>query len=280
MQIMQMLGQLVTNPQAIGSAIAIKGPMGTGKTTLVKEGISKILDRPFAFLALGGATDSSFLEGHSYTYEGSVWGKIVQILLDSKCMNPVIYFDELDKISDTPKGEEIAGILTHLTDTSQNSQFHDKYFSEIDFDLSKCLFIFSYNDESKVNPILRDRMYRIQTMGYDVKEKVVISDSHVLPKIREQVRFSNEDVIIPEDTIRHVITNYCDKEDGVRNLKRCLEIVFTKLNLYRLMKPGTNLFKKEMSLEVTFPLTVTNEVVDKLLKRSGGASVSHTMMYL
>ena len=280
MQIMQMLGQLVTNPQAIGSAIAIKGPMGTGKTTLVKEGISKILDRPFAFLALGGATDSSFLEGHSYTYEGSVWGKIVQILLDSKCMNPVIYFDELDKISDTPKGEEIAGILTHLTDTSQNSQFHDKYFSEIDFDLSKCLFIFSYNDESKVNPILRDRMYRIQTMGYDVKEKVVISDSHVLPKIREQVRFSNEDVIIPEDTIRHVITNYCDKEDGVRNLKRCLEIIFTKLNLYRLMKPGTNLFKKEMSLEVTFPLTVTNEVVDKLLKRSGGASVSHTMMYL
>ena len=104
MQIMQMLGQLVTNPQAIGSAIAIKGPMGTGKTTLVKEGISKILDRPFAFLALGGATDSSFLEGHSYTYEGSVWGKIVQIILDSKCMNPVIYFDELDKISDDPQG--------------------------------------------------------------------------------------------------------------------------------------------------------------------------------
>jgi ATP-dependent Lon protease len=280
MQIMQMLGQLVTNPQAIGSAIAIKGPMGTGKTTLVKEGISKILDRPFAFLALGGATDSSFLEGHSYTYEGSVWGKIVQILLDSKCMNPVIYFDELDKISDTPKGEEIAGILTHLTDTSQNSQFHDKYFSEIDFDLSKCLFIFSYNDENKVNPILRDRMYRIQTKGYDIKEKVVISNNHVLPKIREQVKFSQEDVIIPEDTVRHVVTNYCDKEDGVRNLKRCLEIIHTKLNLYRLMKPGTNLFKKEMTLEVEFPLTVTTEVVDKLLKRNDGISPSLTMMYL
>ena len=113
MQIMQMLGQLITNPKAIGSAIAIHGPPGTGKTSLVKEGISKILDRPFAFIALGGATDSSFLEGHGYTYEGSMWGKIVQILIDSKCMNPVIYFDELDKISDTPKGEEIAGILTH-----------------------------------------------------------------------------------------------------------------------------------------------------------------------
>ena len=280
MQIMQMLGQLVTNPQAIGTAIAIKGPMGTGKTTLVKEGISKILDRPFAFLALGGATDSSFLEGHSYTYEGSVWGKIVQILLDSKCMNPVIYFDELDKISDTPKGEEIAGILTHLTDTSQNTQFHDKYFSEVDFDLSKCLFIFSYNDENKVNPILRDRMYRIQTKGYDIKEKIVISDSHVLPKIREQVKFSKEDVIIPEETVRHVISNYCDKEDGVRNLKRCLEIIHTKLNLYRLMKPGTNLFKKEMTLDVSFPLTVTTEVVDKLLKRNNGVDPSLRMMYL
>ena len=279
MQIMQMLGQLITNPQAVGTAIAIKGPMGTGKTTLVKEGISKILDRPFSFIALGGATDSSFLEGHSYTYEGSVWGKIVQILLDSKCMNPVIYFDELDKISDTPKGEEIAGILTHLTDTTQNSQFHDKYFSEVDFDLSKCLFIFSYNEEHKVNPILRDRMYRIQTKGYDAKEKITISNNHILPKIRDQVKFSNEDIIIPDDTIRHVITTFCDKEDGVRNLKRCLEIIYTKLNLYRLMKPGTNLFKNELTLEVTFPFTVTVEVVNKLIK-TNTPSFEMSMLYL
>lgn len=266
MQIMQMLGQLVTNPQAIGSAIAIKGPMGTGKTTLVKEGISKILDRPFAFIALGGATDSSFLEGHSYTYEGSMWGKIVQIIIDSKCMNPVIYFDELDKISDTPKGDEIAGILTHLTDTSQNSQFHDKYFSEIDFDLSKCLFIFSYNDESKVNPILRDRMYRIQTKGYESKEKTIIANSHIIPHVREQVLFDKEDIIIPDVTIHHIIESFCDKEAGVRNLKRCVEIIYTKLNLYRLMKPGSNLFQGEMSIDVSFPFTVTKEVVDKLIK--------------
>ena len=267
MQIMQMLGQLVTNPQAIGTAIAIKGPMGTGKTSLVKEGISKILNRPFSFIALGGATDSSFLEGHSYTYEGSVWGKIVQIIIDSKCMNPVIYFDELDKISDTPKGEEIAGILTHLTDTSQNSQFHDKYFAEIDFDLSKCLFIFSYNDESKVNPILRDRMYKIQTKGYDKKEKTIISTNYLLPKIREQVKFSSEDIVIPDSAIHHIIEEYCMKEDGVRNLKRCLEIIYTKLNLYRLMRPGTNLFEQEMSLKVEFPMKVTNDIVDKLIKK-------------
>ncbi len=268
MQIMQMLGQLLTNPKAIGSAIAIHGPMGTGKTTLIKDGVSKILNRPFAFIALGGATDSSFLEGHGYTYEGSTWGKIVQILIDSKCMNPIIYFDELDKISDTPKGEEIAGILTHLTDTTQNSQFHDKYFSEIDFDLSKCLFIFSYNDESKVNPILRDRMYRIETKGYNSKQKICIANNYLLPKIREQVKFNTEQVIIPDKTIQYIFDNFCNKEDGVRNLKRCLEIIHTKLNLYRLMRPGSNLFEQDMSIKVEFPFTVTNDIVDKLIKKA------------
>jgi ATP-dependent Lon protease len=274
MQIMQMLGQLITNPKAIGSAIAIHGPPGTGKTSLVKEGISKILNRPFSFIALGGATDSSFLEGHSYTYEGSLWGKIVQILIDSKCMNPVIYFDELDKISETPKGEEIAGILTHLTDTSQNSQFHDKYFADIDFDLSKCLFIFSYNDESKVNPILKDRMYRIQTKGYNQKQKTAISSNYLLPKIREQVKFTKEDIVIPDATINYIIDSHCGKEDGVRNLKRCLEIIYTKLNLYRLMKPGSNLFEEDMSLKVEFPFVVTKDVVDKLIKNNKDAMSS------
>jgi ATP-dependent Lon protease len=280
MQIMQMLGQLITNPNAMGSAIAIMGPMGTGKTSIVKEGISKILNRPFAFIALGGATDSSFLEGHSYTYEGSVWGKIVQIIIDSKCMNPVIYFDELDKISDTPKGEEIAGILTHLTDTSQNSQFHDKYFADIDFDLSKCLFIFSYNDESKVNPILRDRMYRIQTKGYDKKQKTVISYQYLLPKIQEQVKFSNDEIILPEESIHYIIETHCNKEDGVRSLKRCLEIIHTKLNLYRLMKPGSNLFEEDMSVKVEFPFTITKDVVDKLIKKERDDNMAIKGMYV
>jgi len=197
-------------------------------------------------------------------------------------MNPVIYFDELDKISDTPRGEEIAGILTHLTDTSQNSQFHDKYFSEVDFDLSKCLFIFSYNDESKVNPILRDRMYRIQTKGYDTKEKVVIARKHLLPKIREQVNFNETDVIIPDETIQHIVSckDITNEEAGVRNLKRCLEIIYTKLNLFRLVKPEEKLFEKDLDIAVSFPFTVTPAHVDKFIARDQVSNQSFLSMYV
>jgi ATP-dependent Lon protease len=280
MQIMQMVGQWIANPAAIGTAVAIHGPPGTGKTSLVKEGISKILGRDFAFIALGGATDSSFLEGHSYTYEGSVWGKIVDILIRCKSSNPVIYFDELDKISETSKGEEIVGILTHLTDTSQNSQFHDKYFSEVAFDLSKCLFIFSYNDESRVNPVLLDRMYKIRTTGYSTKDKTFIAQNHLIPNIRAEVAFDEGDIIIPDSVIEYVVDHCTHKEAGVRNLKRCLEIVYTKLNLYRLMRPGTQLFgDDEMSLEVSFPFTVTRDVVDKLIKK-GDTDRPNINMYL
>ena len=195
-------------------------------------------------------------------------------------MNPVIYFDELDKISDTPKGEEIAGILTHLTDTTQNSQFHDKYFAEVDFDLSKCLFIFSYNDESKVNPILLDRMYRIKTKGYDKKQKTIIGNQYLLPKIMQQVKFENGDIEIPEETLHYIIETHCNKEDGVRNMKRCLEIIYTKLNLYRLIKPDTKLFGDDMALTVSFPFRVTKEIIDKLITKERTDDMALKGMYV
>lgn len=282
LQIMQLVGQWVANPKSVGSAIAIKGPMGTGKTTLVKEGISQILGREFAFIALGGNSDASFLEGHSYTYEGSSWGKIVQILMDAKCMNPVIYFDELDKISDTAKGEEIVSMLIHLTDVAQNTEFRDKFFAEAAIDLSKVLFLFSYNDETKVNPILRDRMYSIQTKGYESKEKLIIARDHLLPKIREQVNFKEEDVIIPDETIMHIVSSegLTHKEAGVRNLKRCLEIIYTKLNLFRLVKRDENIFKKDIDIDVEFPFTVTKDHVEIFIKNNDRLNPSLFGLYV
>jgi ATP-dependent Lon protease len=298
MQIMQLIGQWIVNPASIGTAIAIKGAAGIGKTTLVRDGISKILGRDFSFIPLGGCSDGTYLTGNGYVYEGASHGKIVQLLIDSRSMNPVIFFDELDKVSDTPKGEEITGVLTHLTDTTQNSQFHDKYFSEIDFDMSKCLYIFSYNDETKINPILKDRMYRIEIKGYETKDKVIIARNYLLPKIREMVAFSETDVVIPDETIEYIANNkqFSQDEKGVRNLKRCLEIIFTKLNLYRLMKKepdvaadtapttdqttNTNTIINNTKLQVDFPFTVTKFAVDQLVKINDAPNVSLLSMYI
>ena len=132
--------------------IWLTGQPGSGKTTLAKKGIAKCLkdingeSRPFAFIAIGGSSNASVLDGHSYTYVGSTWGKIVEILIEKKCMNPIFFIDELDKVSRTEHGREIISILTHIIDSTQNTTFQDKYFSGIDIDLSKALFIFSYND--------------------------------------------------------------------------------------------------------------------------------------
>ncbi len=269
MQILQMIGQWIANPNAMGTAIALKGPMGTGKTTLAKYGISKILNRQFILIALGGATDGAVFEGSSYVYEGSQPGIIAKKLIETQEMNPCILFDELDKVSESEKGREITGILTHLTDTTQNDQFHDKYFADVDFDLSRALCIFSYNDESLVNPILKDRMYSIKTKGYDTKEKIIIANDYLLPKIREQVNFKKDEVIIPDATLEYIITNdgLTKSEDGVRNLKRCLEVIHTKLNLFRLVSDTSeNLFTKNIDLKVKFPFTVTKKDVDALIK--------------
>lgn len=266
MQILQYIGQLITNPKSTGTAIAIRGPMGTGKTTLVKEGISKILQRPFAFIPLGGATDSGLLEGHLITYEGSVWGQIAATLMQCKCMNPVFYFDELDKVSETPKGDEIIGILTHLTDSTQNDQFHDKYFADVALDLSRAIFIFSYNDETKINPILRDRMHTITTEGYTGVQKAIIAKQYLTKSIQSNVNFDDGQVRLTDEAVSYIIEHYTSQEKGVRNLKRCIETIYSKVNLFRLMKPGTNLFESDMSLVVEFPFVVTPDIVRKLLK--------------
>lgn len=232
--ILQVIGKWIKNPISEGNILALQGPMGNGKTTLVKEGIAKAINRPFAFIALGGASDSSFFDGHNYTYEGSHWGRIIDILIQSKCMNPIFYFDELDKVSDTYKGQEIIHLLTHLTDHSQNDKFQDNYFSGIDIDLSKALFIFSFNDEKLIDPILKDRMYVIKTKGFDIDDKIEITNKYLLPQLFDTFKYDNN-IKISNDIIKDIINNYTNKEKGVRNLKRCLESIISKVNMYEML---------------------------------------------
>ena len=260
-KILQIVAQSIVNPSGAGNVIAIQGPPGNGKTSLVKEGICKALGRPFAFIPLGGATDACFLEGHDYTYEGSNWGKIVDVLVNSKCMNPVIYFDELDKVSQTAKGEEITNILMHITDSTQNSHFNDKYFSGIDFDLSKALFIFSFNYLEKINRVLYDRMFLIKTKGFKMQDKLKISNGYLLPDIMKRCGFENENIRFEEDAIKFIIHNYT-YEGGVRKLKENLLELTREVNL-RKLNNGKILGKK-----IRFPLVISKKMVsDDLFKK-------------
>tara|TARA_Y100000996_G_scaffold286991_1_gene226608 strand:+ start:13 stop:1524 length:1512 start_codon:yes stop_codon:yes gene_type:complete len=285
MHILQVIGKWIKNPMSQGNVLAIQGPMGNGKTTLVKEGIAKAINRPFAFIALGGASDSAFFDGHSYTYEGSHWGRIVDILIDSKCMNPIIYFDELDKISDTHKGDEIVHLLTHLTDPSQNSLFQDNYFPGIHLDLSKALFIFSFNDESKVDRILKDRMYVINTKGFKPKDKVEICRNYILPELLDTFLFSKEEILFSDESILQIIEKYTGKEEGVRNLKRCLETIISKINIYYLSDKKNEGEKDKIPLTFTIkdfklPLNITEEIVKELLPSGKNEGQPPEHMYM
>lgn len=262
-QIVRIMGQMIRNPECKGNVIGLYGPPGTGKTSLIQEGIAKAMDKPFIFISLGGATDSSFLDGHSYTYEGSIYGRIAQALIDAKCMNPIIYFDELDKVSRCHKGDEIINMLIHLVDPAQNQLFRDKYFYNVDIDLSKVTFIFSFNDPSEVNYILRDRITMIGTKYLTNAMKLHIGNNYLLPGILKDVGIN--DITIPEDIMTDIINTYTD-EGGVRKLKKQLYKIVREIN--HLSLTGKN---------IKFPYTLTRELYDEIFK--GVVKVNHLVVH-
>jgi len=256
-QIERIIGQWINGDinSNTSHVLGFEGNPGIGKTTLAK-GLANCLkdehgnSRPFALIALGGDSNASTLLGHSYTYVGSNYGSIVQILIDNKCMNPIILFDEVDKISKTEHGREITGVLTHLLDTTQNSTFQDKYFSGIDLDLSKALFILSYNDVESIDKILLDRVHRIKFDSLSIEDKIIISHNHLLPELFKQVGL--EDMIeFSDDTLKFIIEEYT-LEPGVRKLKEKLFEIVGDINLEIL---------KDTFVSCEFPIKITIEDV-------------------
>lgn len=264
LQIMQTIAQWVVNPKSVGNVIALQGPMGVGKTSFARNAIAEVLQRPFEFFTLGGASDIANFIGHSYTYEGSMWGRIADSLMHAKNMNPVMYFDELDKISTTPQGDEIVSMLIHMTDRSQNTQFHDRYFAGVDFDLSQCLFVFSFNEIEKVHPILRDRMSVIHCGGYNDKDKKVILKDYIWPQIIEKLSFKKEDITLADSAVKLMIEEYSKDEKGVRTLIRTVENMMTRLNMLRVTK-HESMKDYKFYMDIVFPLTITESVVKTLL---------------
>jgi ATP-dependent Lon protease len=256
-QLMKIICQWISG-EPTGYCFGFEGSPGVGKTSLAKKGLAKCLKdlngdtRPFAFIALGGSCNGSTLEGHGYTYVNSSWGRIVDILMDSKCMNPIIYIDELDKVSKSENGKEIIGILTHLIDSTQNDCFQDKYYSGINLDLSKALFIFSYNDPDQIDPILLDRIHRIKFDNLLLQEKMVIVKKHIMPEINKKMGFCDL-VQLSDEVITTIIQNYT-MEPGVRKLKEILFDLYGCLNIELLKSSYTN---------QEFPIIITNQNLEE-----------------
>ena len=231
-QIIRVLAQLISFPKAYGYIIGIQGSAGIGKTKLIKEGICNALNYPSAFISLSGTEDSSFLRGHSYTYEGATYGKICESLIKTGIMNPLLLFDELDKVSNTYKGQEIINTLIHITDPVQNDRFNDRYFEEIDLDISRSMIVFTFNDEKLINPILKDRMIVINVKGYNNQEKIVLAKDYIIPEILSQYNLKKGDIIFSEDILNHII-NAIECEEGVRNLKRAINNIISWINMMK-----------------------------------------------
>lgn len=248
------------NGETKGAVLGLCGPPGTGKTSLAKNGLSQCLidddgkPRPFAFLPIGGSVNGSTLVGHNFTYLGSTWGRIVDIVMTAGCLNPIIFIDEVDKVSSTEYGKEIAAVLTHLTDATQNDNFEDKYFSGIPIDLSKALIVFSFNDINLLDSILRDRITVIETKPYTLHEKIHIIQDYMLPEVLTDVGFDKTEMIFTPEIITYLIDTYTN-EAGVRKIKEKIVEIVRDTNL-RIIHDDT----------ILLPFTVTREYIDDLFR--------------
>ena len=291
--ILHMVSQNLVNPAAVPQIIGIQGPMGNGKTTLVRQGIAQALQRPFVQISLGGMRDAAMLRGHSFTYENAKWGLVAQALMDTQCANPVLYFDELDKVSSCDKGSEIISTLIHMTDSSQNTEFMDA-FLEVQLDLSKVVFIFSFNNEQLLSPILLDRLYLIRTQPLRMSEKVIIASQYLLPALSDNAGFAPGQVQLSEDGARHLVEMASHGEQGVRNLRKTLDAVLLRLNTLRLLGEARRKRTRSSTIAqvlrsiqcdhaqhlvetLSFPLLLTAELLRKLLKPS--PPPPHALMY-
>lgn len=205
--------------------ICLYGPPGVGKTSLGKS-VAEALGRKYARISLGGLHDEAEIRGHRRTYLGALPGRIIQNLQKVGSSNPVFILDEIDKIGSDFKGDPSSALLEVL-DPEQNNTFHDN-FLDIDYDLSKVLFIATANDLSSVSRPLLDRMELINISGYIIEEKIEIAAKHLLPKQWENHGISTKNIQIPKKTLRAIIEGYT-RESGVRTLDKVLAKIARKV---------------------------------------------------
>jgi DNA polymerase III delta prime subunit len=237
----------------------------THNTKIIKS-LAEALDFPFYQINCGGLNDVAMLTGHSETYIGSKPGKLVEMLGGAGCMNPIIYLDEIDKISES-KFAEINGVFTHLLDEEQNSQFQDNYLSNVPIDLSRVFFVMAFNDPDRVDDIVYDRMKVIFIDSPTTEEKIKICEEKLMPEIIKNINF-NESVVVQMDkeTIEYIISRCCENETGIRQLKKTMEKVLNRLNYDILIEDLSGLSLETMGDEKTAYI-ITRKYVDSIIKR-------------
>lgn len=223
-RIVDSLAVLKRNPDFTGQIICLAGPPGVGKTSIVKS-LAKSMNRNYVRVALGGVHDEAEIRGHRKTYIGSMPGRIVEAIIKSKSMNPIILLDEIDKLGNDYKGDPSSALLEAL-DPEQNSTFNDHY---IDFpiDLSKVLFITTANDTSTISAPLFDRMEVIELNSYTAQEKFNIAKKHLVKKEMEKHNLNGREFKISDDGIYALIDSYT-REAGVRNLEKTIATLCRK----------------------------------------------------
>lgn len=261
-EILEFVARKITNPNGKGHVLALCGLPGTGKTKIIKT-LAEALDLPFFQINCGGLNDATALMGHSETYVGSKPGKIIEILQTSPCMNPIIYFDELDKISES-KSTEINGVLTHLLDEEQNNKFQDNYLSNVNIDLSKAFFVLAFNDPAKIDSVVFDRLKVIYIDKPSLEDKIIISKEKLIPELIKSINFNKKYTIeMSDETLQYICKQKNNNESGVRFLRKSLEKVLNKLN-YDILIQNKSLDTLSNSIKPNC-INITRKYVDSVL---------------